>query len=146
MTGEKLLDRMHDIEWHSPELTFLIVRHPRSLDAWRGWPRYRYRIDVIAGTYNCEGAGRRSHRGIAPDIEALAKKVCRQINCNWDDEYLAWSNDRCRVRVRPRKVLPERRSNSLRQSRRKRFRSTLDCWLDQGGNRSMARCCVSLFA
>jgi hypothetical protein len=69
MSPEKLLGRMEQVEWSPPVLTFVIERHGRTCVGSTRADLYRWTINFITKTANCEKVG---HRQLCPMARRLA--------------------------------------------------------------------------
>jgi hypothetical protein len=123
----KHLQRMEDVTWNPPLLTFVIERHGGTVLGSTRATVQQWTVDVEQGSVACVEA---RHRKLRPmqarlDVASIAEDIVAQIVLGRDDHRLHWGNDG-RVRVVVSKVLPE--GSAVKQTlaaRRKRLRAAL---------------------
>jgi hypothetical protein len=127
LTGHKLIDRMENVEWHRPILTFLIERHGGTVFGSTRADIQRWTVDLDRQTATCE---RTSQRQLSPvarrvDVGPIADEVAARIVDGEADERLSWLGDG-RVRVEVGKILPVQSGyKQTIQDRRRRLREAL---------------------
>ena len=125
MTGDKLPNRMEDIMWEPPILTFLVERHGSTVLGSTRADLHRWDLDVGDRTARCSEVGRRQIKRMQPrlNLRPIAVEIARLITGNEPDQRLRWYRDGS-VRVLVSKILPE--WPAVKQTladRRKRFRT-----------------------
>jgi hypothetical protein len=78
MAGYKLLDRMKDVTWNPPELTFTIERHGATALGSTRAELHRWTVDVQKETATCMLVGRRQLKPMQPrlDVRPLPQGFC----------------------------------------------------------------------
>lgn len=128
MAGYKLHDRMHDVHWDAPVLTFVIERHGGTVLGSTRAERHMWTLNMNTRTASCKNMG---HRQVRPmqarlNIHPVAEEIVQLIIDHQEDERLKWNKDGS-VRIQIGKILPE--GSAVKQTlngRRRRFRQTVD--------------------
>jgi hypothetical protein len=131
----KHLNRMEDVAWNPPLLTFTIERHGGTVLGSTRATLQEWTVDVGKGTVACVET---RHRQVRPmqarlDVAPIAEEIVAQIVNRQEDHRLKWYADG-RVRVLIGKILPE--GSAVKQTlaaRRRRFWTVLaERLADQG--------------
>jgi len=136
MTGHKLKNRMEDILWDPPLLTFTIERHGAALLGSTRAELQRWSIDARQGAVSCQESSYRQLHPRSPrlDVDPLAKEVVARIAIQEDHECLKWSKGRRRVTIRTGKIIPaEGMPKQTLIGRRKRLSRALRIRLEEAG-------------
>lgn len=123
----KHLNRMEDVAWNPPLLTFTIERHGDTVMGSTRATLQEWTVDVEKKIVACVET---RYRQLRPNearlvVAAIAEEVVAQIVNHQKDHRLKWYADG-RVRVLVGKVLPE--GSAMKQTlagRRKRFRAAV---------------------
>ena len=131
MDGYKLLNRMENVIWNPPTLTFQIERHGGTVMGSTRADLQEWTVDLEAMTAECEVIGYRQLWSRAPVFKAkpVAERVAGLIITGKKDDYLKW-NGPDEVRVVVGKFLAE--GSAVKQTlagRRKRFRQELKAFM-----------------
>jgi len=128
MRPEKLANRMEDVEWHPPTLSFRIERHG-------GTVRGSTRAEMQAWTINTSTwdachvkQGHRQLRPMAPrlNVNPLVAEILDIIRGGREDSRVKWRNEkRDWVRVQIGAVIPSGGLKQTAADRRRRFRTRL---------------------
>src|SRR5262245_10155191 len=135
MTGDKLYDRMENVHWEPPILTFVIERHGGTVHGSSRAEIQGWTLNVDTRTASSYNAG---HRQVQPmearlDIRPLAEEVVQLVIGHQEDERLRWNTDGS-VRIQIGKILPT--GSAVKQTlngRRRRFRQRVDELLSNAG-------------
>lgn len=145
MVAYKLRDRMENVSWNPPLLTFSIERHGGTVMGSSRAEIHNWELNTKNKTANCSKGGYRQveARNQNVNVKAMAEEIFELIINRSCDERLNWGNDES-VRVNIGKVIPgEQVPNQTTEGRRKRFRSKLDQLLLSAGWRKVK---VNLYA
>ena len=136
MTNRKLSDRMEDISWDPPLLSFTIERHGGTVLGSTRAELQRWIIDVNQASASCRRGSYRQLYPMSPrlDVTPLAKRVVSLILAEQDDDCLKWRPGRSRVTIRTGKIIPaEGTPKQTLQGRRKRLAKELRTDLEERG-------------
>ncbi len=133
MKPEKL-DRMEQVRWNQPILSFDIERHGGTVKGSVYAEVQTWSIDVELLTASCTSGGKRLKRERQQrlKVEPLAEKVVHLIEGRRDDERLHWLSD-SHVRVLIGNIIPDGTPQQTVVGRRKRFSKCLEQALKQRG-------------
>jgi hypothetical protein len=135
MAGYKLHERMQDVGWNPPRLSFTIERHGGTVLGSSRAERHEWTLDVNDMTATCAKIGYRQIRPMAPrlDVRPLAEEIVQLIMEHKVDDRLKWKDDGT-VRVQIGKIIPE--GSAIKPTvagRRRRFRQAVDDLLASAG-------------
>ena len=128
-------DRMENVHWNQPTLTFELERHGGAVMGSTRAERQHWTLDMDALTAQHGSVGRRQIRPMQPrlDVRPLAEQVSQLIIQGSKDPRLRWNDDGS-VRVLIGEILPiDSAVKQTLQDRRKRFWARLHELLDQSG-------------
>ena len=125
-TAEKLR-RIEELEWHPPEISFVIERHGGMGMGSARADLHRWSVDVDMKRAGCDPS---AHRQLKPmDKPFRAKEAAEEIIAameeGQDDPRLKWLKGRIEVRVTLSKSIPDSGSKQTAQGRAKRLREEL---------------------
>jgi hypothetical protein len=135
MAGHKLHNRMEDVTWDPPVLSFTIERHGGTVLGSSRATLQRRDVDVVEGSASCMEVGHRQLRPMQPrlDVAPLVEEIAGLIVAEQEDRRLTWDAEG-QVRVLIRYILPS--GSAVKQTlavRRKRFRTALEERLCEAG-------------
>lgn len=127
MEGYKLIKRMEDVLWNSPQLTFKIERHGITVMGSTRAELQGWTVNIREKTVTCEKAGIRQKRRRQPplNVRPLAEEIASLVLNRRTDDRLTW-HDEHHVKVNIGKILPK--DSAVKETltkRRKRFREVL---------------------
>lgn len=127
MDGYKLLNRMENVAWNPPMLTFQIERHGGTVMGSTRAAIQEWTVDLNAMTATCELVGYRQLETRQPPFKAkpVAQGLAQLILAGKEDAGVKWNGPN-EVRVQVGKILPE--GSAVKETlagRRKRFREEL---------------------
>ncbi|MDK2745312.1 MAG: hypothetical protein NDI90_20620 [Nitrospira sp. BO4] len=133
MQSQKL-DRMENVLWDPPKLSFVIERHGGTVKGSAYAEVQTWTIDVDRRTASCVPDGKRfiGKRQLKLDVQSVAKEIAMLIEQGRDDSRLKWLSN-SRVKVLVGKVISADGPQQTVHSRRKRFRTTLVAQLRERG-------------
>ena len=137
MKPEKLHNRMEEVEWNPPILTFQIERHGGAVMGSSRAEMQHWEVDIDRQVCLLNYVGRRQLRPMQPrlNVTPLTEEIARLIEAREQDDRLKWYDDG-RVRVLIGEILPE--TSAVKETlanRRKRFWAALDDCLRLGWER-----------
>jgi hypothetical protein len=135
MTGNKLRNRIEDVNWNPPMLSFSIERHGATV---LGSSRAEYQsweINFEEKTASFQNIGYKQIIPKAPrmNLRPIAEEIAHMIMSYQEDSRLIWKNNGT-VTVKIGKILPT--GSAVKQTlayRRKRFRKILEELLSNSG-------------
>lgn len=100
MAGFKL-DRMEDVSWRSPVLSFVVERHGAASLGSRYAEKQGWVVDLEARTARHVVVGRRAVRSGPPrlDVDAIVVELLAAVAGGGDDPRVRWSADRASFRL-----------------------------------------------
>jgi len=143
MKPYKLLNRMEDVTWTPPLLTFRIERHGATVMRSSRAEMQAWTVDVERGTALCEETG---YRQLMPrqrplDVKPMAEEIAAAIVSHADEPRLKWVDQKT-VRVKIGVILPKGSAVKMTLAgRRKRFQMALSerlatqGWVQVGANK-----------
>ena len=133
MHGDKLLNRMENVRWEPPILTFDIERHGGTVMGSTRAEIHSWEVDTNNQTARRGKAGHRQCKPMAPrlDVVPLAREIAGLIAERKSDERLK-CNDDGSVRILIGKILPDgSAAKETVAGRRKRFRQAIKQHLEE---------------
>lgn len=108
MAGSKLHERMQDVEWNPPRLSFTIERHGGTVLGSSRAECHEWILYVNDMTATCAKIGHKQLRPMATrlDVRPLAEEIAQLIIEHRVDDRLKWKDDGT-VRVEIGKIIPE---------------------------------------
>lgn len=127
------LDRMENLAWNAPILSFQLERHGATVNGSSRAALHFWEIDLSTGRAKIV---RESHRQLTPmskrlDCTKLATEIHQKICDKTADDALVWEED-TKVTVRISTLIPET-SQQTTTARRKRFRDSFIPLMEQSG-------------
>ena len=127
MSGFKLINRMEDVRWNPPILSFVLERHGGTAMGSTRAELQHWEVNVKEGWCGIVKRGRRQVRSMAKgvSVKPVAAETAQMILGGKQDDRLKWDKDGC-VKVRPATLFPDDGSFKITISgRRKKFRQFL---------------------
>lgn len=127
MEGKKLHQRMENIHWSPPLLSFTIERHPGFNYGRSRADLHEWQVDVGRRTAECTTGRYRQVRPMSPrlDVMSIANEIVALIVSGQQDPRLKWYREG-HARVLIGKILPDDSAvKETLQARRKRFRTAV---------------------
>lgn len=92
MKSEKISDRMERVEWHHPELSFVIERHGGTV---KGSTRAELQFWTVNLLTKTAVLGRAGHRQMKPKakpilVDPIAQEIAASIRAGVEDSRLRW--------------------------------------------------------
>jgi len=144
MEGYKLRDRMENVVWMPPIISFQIERHGPTVMGSSRAKVQSWEINVEERSAKLIKEGHRQLDPVAPrlDTRAIADELTQLIINHKEDERLKWDNKTKTVRIIVGKVIPEESTKKQTLAyRRKKLRENLhqllnmECWKEVGRNK-----------
>jgi hypothetical protein len=136
MEGCKLHDRMEQVIWSPPDLTFSIERHGSLCQGSTRAEVQHWRISIEVTSAILEGTTHRQTKPMSPRLDACSKAkeiVAAVQDARQDVEFLKWTGEGM-VRVLMVKLVPpDSGFKQTRQDRRKQLREELSKLMPLGG-------------
>ena len=107
-TAEKLWNRLEDVQWEPPELSFTIERHGATVLGSTRAALHRWTVDVRAKRAECNpqhGVRQLGSMAAPVRIKPIAQELAAAILARKDDNRLTWSENRRRVTVNLRRAI-----------------------------------------
>jgi len=125
-TAEKLR-RIEELEWHPPEISFVIERHGGMVMGSTRADLHRWSVDVDMKRAGCDPSGYRQLKPMDKPFRAkeAAEEIIAAMEEGRDDPRLKWLKGRIEVRVTLSKSIPASRPKQTAQGRTKRLREEL---------------------
>jgi len=138
MAGYKLSDRMEEVEWTPPTLSFRIARHGGTAMGSTREEIHHWSVDVQSGKATCSPSGCRQVKPRRPplDVEPIAREIRDKIIAGADDERLKWGPKKEWVRVNLKACVSEPGEKLFSQTlsgRRRRLGDALIKMMDKEG-------------
>lgn len=133
-TAANKLDRIEEVEWSPPRLTFQLERHGATVNGSSRAHLHDWTVDVEAATATCKtGKHRQLHPPSRPlKVDPLVDVVLQAVSEGKEHEYVEWQGpDRFTVRIG--NVIPDTGFQQTVTGRRKRFRVSLEPRLQASG-------------
>ncbi|MBD9361759.1 hypothetical protein [Methylomonas fluvii] len=126
--------RAENLRWIQPKLHFELERHGATVNGSSRADVHHWEIDVDEGTAQVVKVGRRQLTKTAPrmDVRAKATEIADAILNGREHPSFNWDNNQEWVVITISEIIPETIPQTT-QSRRKRFRDTLDSILFEQG-------------
>ena len=134
MTKGKL-QRMEDVKWDPPKLSFSIERHGGTMMGSTRAYLHRWVVDAESWTAECnpQHSYRQLEERDSPlRVGKIVDEILQLVASEKDDERLKWSADRSRVRVLVTSFITGRYQQT-QSGRRRRFREALEKRLGEMG-------------
>jgi hypothetical protein len=131
------LNRMEDLRWDPPMISFSIERHGAIVGGGSTRAELQYwKVNVDEGVAWIDSVGRRQlYEMDKPlDVRPIAKRICKTIVKQKNSKYLKWLDaGRNMVRVVDVPTLIPANNNQTASARRKRFRKAIAEMLEEKG-------------
>jgi hypothetical protein len=128
MAGWKILNRIENVQWNPPFLSFIIERHGITVGGSTRATLQEWELNLSSKTASCGEIGRRQLYPMKNklDINPFAEEIAHLIINFKEDVRLKWNNDKS-VQILIGKILPEvGTSKQTIEARRKRFRTKVE--------------------
>lgn len=120
------LDRIEDVSWDPPLLSFIIERHGGTVLGSTRADKQRWDVDLDGKTAKCYSAGPRQLYPRSPplNVQPIAEEIAALLINRRQDDRLKWRADGT-VQVLTGKIIPDEGPKQTVNGRRKRFREAL---------------------